>query len=77
MTQEDHITPVQNPRNDPIKEKAAQFLATVNEDRTFTVEEEKAVLRRIDRRILPLLLGAYFFQQLDKSSLSYVSIFGI
>ncbi|KAK9575110.1 hypothetical protein V6Z92_009964 [Aspergillus fumigatus] len=77
MTQEDHITPVQNPRNDPIKEKAAQFLATVNEDRTFTVEEDKAVLRRIDRRILPLLLGAYFFQQLDKSSLSYVSIFGI
>ncbi|EAW25693.1 putative MFS transporter [Aspergillus fischeri NRRL 181] len=77
MAQEDHITPVQPTRNDPIKEKAAQFLATVNEDRTFTAEEEKAVLRRIDRRILPLLLGAYFFQQLDKSSLSYVSIFGI
>jgi hypothetical protein len=77
MAQEDHITPVQNTRNDPVKEKAAQFLATVNEDRTFTVEEEKAVLKRIDRRVLPLLLGAYFFQQLDKSSLSYVSIFGI
>ncbi|KAF7158138.1 hypothetical protein CNMCM5623_002804 [Aspergillus felis] len=77
MAQEDHITLVQTTHNDPIKEKAAQFLATVNEDRTFTAEEEKAVLRRIDRRILPLLLGAYFFQQLDKSSLSYVSIFGI
>jgi hypothetical protein len=77
MAQEDHITPIQTTRDDPIKEKAAQFLATVNEDRTFTAEEEKAVLRRIDRRILPLLLGAYFFQQLDKSSLSYVSIFGI
>ncbi|GFF83921.1 uncharacterized transporter C757.13 [Aspergillus lentulus] len=77
MAQDDHITPIQPTRNDPIKEKAAQFLATVNEDRTFTVEEEKAVLRRIDRRVLPLLLGAYFFQQLDKSSLSYVSIFGI
>ncbi|GIJ92643.1 hypothetical protein Asppvi_001921 [Aspergillus pseudoviridinutans] len=75
--QEDHITPIQTTRNEPIKEKAAQFLATVNEDRTFTVEEEKAVLRRIDRRVLPLLLAAYFFQQLDKSSLSYVSIFGI
>ncbi|GFG10262.1 uncharacterized transporter C757.13 [Aspergillus udagawae] len=77
MAQEDHITPIQTTRDDPIKEKAAQFLATVNEDKTFTAEEEKAVLRRIDRRILPLLLGAYFFQQLDKSSLSYVSIFGI
>jgi MFS family permease len=77
MAQEDSIAPVGPTRNLPVKEKAAQFLATVNEDRTFTAEEEKAVLKRIDRRILPLLLGAYFFQQLDKSSLSYVSIFGI
>ncbi|KAJ5263537.1 hypothetical protein N7478_011142 [Penicillium angulare] len=43
----------------------------------FTYEEEKAVVRKIDRRVLLILLGAYFFQQLDKSCLSYVSIFGI
>lgn len=77
MAQVDSIAPVETTRNVPVKEKAAQFLATVNEDRTFTDEEEKAVLRWIDCCILPLLLGAYFFQQLDKSSLSYVSIFGI
>lgn len=59
------------------QEKAAQFLATSSESSSFTYEEEKAVLRRIDTRVLPLILGAYFFQQLDKSSLSYVSIFGI
>lgn len=58
-------------------EKAAQFLANVGEDRSFTFQEEKAVVKRIDRRVLVLLLGAYFFQQLDKSSLSYVSIFGL
>lgn len=58
-------------------EKAAQFLANFEEDRSFTFQEEKAVVKRIDRRVLVLLLGAYFFQQLDKSSLSYVSIFGI
>ncbi|KAI9929356.1 hypothetical protein AWENTII_009074 [Aspergillus wentii] len=69
------VQPDDNTNNAP-KEKAAQFLATV-ENQTFTLEEEKAVLKRIDRRILPLILGAYFFQQLDKSSLSYVSIFGI
>lgn len=85
---QDAITAADNPNHNPnsrakdanqiIKEKAAQFLAnTTDQDRSFTLEEEKAVLRRIDRRILPLLLGAYFFQQLDKSSLSYVSIFGI
>lgn len=59
------------------KDKAAAFLSTVDEDASFTYEEEKAVLKRIDYRILPLILWAYFFQQLDKSSLSYVSIFGI
>lgn len=50
------------------REKAAEFLAS-HEDTSFTVEEERSVLRRIDSRVLPLLLGAYFFQQLDKSTL--------
>lgn len=59
------------------QDKAAQFLSQVGVEATFTPEEEKEVLKRIDRRVLPLILGAYFFQQLDKSSLSYVSIFGI
>jgi MFS family permease len=59
------------------EERAAAFLARVGGDVTFTYEEERAVLRRIDTRVLVLLLGAYFFQQLDKSSLSYVSIFDI
>ncbi|KAK0714011.1 major facilitator superfamily domain-containing protein [Lasiosphaeria miniovina] len=61
-----------------LRDKATDFLASHGSDDTsFTYEEEKAVVGRIDRRVLPLILGAYFFQQLDKSSLSYVSIFGI
>lgn len=43
----------------------------------FDVDEEKRVLRKIDLRVLPLMLGAYFLQQLDKSSLSYTSVFNI
>ncbi|KAL4997569.1 major facilitator superfamily domain-containing protein [Aspergillus recurvatus] len=75
----DSITPAVEtaPKPTATAEKAAQFLANTTVDRSFTPEEEKAVLRRIDLRVLPLLLGAYFFQQLDKSSLSYVSIFGL
>ncbi|TGJ80869.1 hypothetical protein E0Z10_g7899 [Xylaria hypoxylon] len=57
-------------------DKAAKFIAEHGEI-VFDYEDERAVLKRVDIRILPLLLGAYFFQQLDKSSLSYVSIFGI
>ncbi|KAK3385937.1 major facilitator superfamily domain-containing protein [Podospora didyma] len=60
------------------RDKATEFLAShATNDTAFTYEEEKLVLRRIDRRVLPLVLVAYFFQQLDKSSLNYVSIFGI
>ncbi|KAH7390920.1 major facilitator superfamily domain-containing protein [Phaeosphaeria sp. MPI-PUGE-AT-0046c] len=76
----DAITHVERtPNNATAKaDAAARFLETTRgADATFTYEEEKAVLKRIDLRVLPLLLGAYFFQQLDKSSLSYVSIFGI
>ncbi|OOF92027.1 hypothetical protein ASPCADRAFT_153328 [Aspergillus carbonarius ITEM 5010] len=75
---QDAITTVQPSTRGTGREKAADFLATVDEEqRTFTPDEEQAVLKRIDHRILPLLLGAYFFQQLDKSTLSYVSIFGL
>ncbi|KAF5668259.1 allantoate permease [Fusarium denticulatum] len=65
----------------PVKEtdKAALFLKkmSVTGPIIFTPEEEKAVLRKIDWRILPLILIAYFFQQLDKSTLSYSSVFDI
>lgn len=35
------------------------------------------VLRKIDLRLLPILLGIYFLQQLDKTTLSYASVFGL
>ncbi|GKT52976.1 allantoate permease [Colletotrichum tofieldiae] len=76
----DVIEPVPATQPAPVntlQEKAAQFLAAHGGgDTSFTYEEERAVLKRINLRVLPLILGAYFFQQLDKSSLSYVSIFG-
>lgn len=69
---EDEIAPVPERTGEQARrEKAAEFLAS-HEDTSFTYDEEKAVLKRIDYRILPLLLGAYFFQQLDKSTLRYV-----
>ncbi|KAK3936236.1 thiamine pathway transporter THI73 [Diplogelasinospora grovesii] len=76
----DEITPAPRPHasGGGLRDKATEFLANhAGADTSFTYEEEQAVLKRIDCRVLPLILGAYFFQQLDKSSLSYVSIFGI
>lgn len=75
ITHIEHAAPVHTTEKG---DAAARFLADAHvEDASFSYEEEQAVLRRVDLRVLPLLLGAYFFQQLDKSSLSYVSIFGI
>ncbi|KAF2019843.1 MFS general substrate transporter [Aaosphaeria arxii CBS 175.79] len=39
--------------------------------------EEKAVLRKLDRVILPLMALVYFFQYLDKQSINYAAVFGL
>ncbi|KAK5688053.1 hypothetical protein LTS10_000031 [Elasticomyces elasticus] len=46
-------------------------------DYSFTPEEEKRVLRKIDRVILPLMALVYFFQYLDKQSINYATVFGL
>ncbi|KAK7409478.1 hypothetical protein QQX98_008328 [Neonectria punicea] len=39
--------------------------------------EEKALIRKLDRVIMPLMAGVYFFQYLDKGSINYASVFGL
>lgn len=58
------------------KDKAAELLAA-NERIVVTPEENKRVLRKIDLVILPILLSVYFLQSLDKTTLSYASVFGL
>lgn len=41
---------------------------------SYTAEEERAVLRRIDLTILPMMCVVFFLQYLDKQSLSYASV---
>ncbi|KAL1794997.1 hypothetical protein ACET3X_006813 [Alternaria dauci] len=77
ITHVEHSTPTAT-QDIEKADAAAKFLANTHvDDVSFSCEEERALLKRVDYRVLPLLLGAYFFQQLDKSSLSYVSIFGL
>ncbi|XXH04385.1 hypothetical protein Hte_010799 [Hypoxylon texense] len=40
-------------------------------------QEARQVLRRIDWHILPLLMGTYLLQYLDKSSVNFASVFGL
>ena len=58
------------------KDKAAAFLES-NQRIALTPAEDKAVLRKIDAVILPILLSVYFLQSLDKTTLSYASVFGL
>ena len=62
------------------KDKAAALLKeaeAAGQRVIVTPEENKRVLRRIDLALLPILLVVYGLQSLDKSSLSYASIFGL
>lgn len=53
------------------------IIADEYDDVTYTEEEEKAVVRKIDTIILPLLCFVFFSQYLDKQSLSYCAVFGL
>lgn len=59
------------------QDKALELIEDMGRSTILTAESNSEVLRKIDLRLLPLLLGIYFLQQLDKSTLSYASVFGL
>ncbi|KAF8868951.1 major facilitator superfamily domain-containing protein [Infundibulicybe gibba] len=64
--------------SDQVKGDAAlTLLDDVPSQHEVTPEESARVLRKIDLWIMPVILLVFFLQQLDKSSLSYTSVFGI
>ncbi|KAB8070925.1 major facilitator superfamily domain-containing protein [Aspergillus leporis] len=84
QAQDEHIESVETAshqdRKHPIESKqdnALELIADAGYPTVLTPENNARVLRKIDLRLLPILLGIYFLQQLDKSSLSYASIFGL
>lgn len=65
-----------NPQNAG-RDRAAEIFDN-GYDRSFVSEtENKRILKRINMVLLPIMLGVYFLQQLDKSTLSYASVFGL
>ncbi|KAH8887076.1 allantoate permease [Thozetella sp. PMI_491] len=51
------------------------YKSTIGTD--ITPEEEKNVLRKIDRRIVPILFVIYMLQYLDKNSINFASVYGL
>jgi sugar phosphate permease len=60
-----------------VRDKAAQFLKEAGHPVVVTAADNRRVLRKIDMRLLPLLLFVYCLQSLDKTTLSYASVFGL
>ncbi|KAF2702979.1 allantoate permease-like protein [Pleomassaria siparia CBS 279.74] len=58
------------------RDKAAELLSA-NQRIIVTPEDNKRILRKIDLTILPILLAVYSLQSLDKTTLSYASVFGL
>nr|QFR37164.1 MFS transporter [Cyberlindnera americana] len=56
-------------------DEAFQFLE--GKDCSYSIEEERRVVRKIDSRILPLLFLLYCVQFADKVSLGYAALMGI
>lgn len=59
------------------KDRAARLLQEAGHTVVVTPEDNKRVLRKIDLAILPIILVIYCLQSLDKTALSYASVFGL
>lgn len=68
---------IENTDAGPQQGHALELTENVGGSAILTPENNKRVLRKIDLRLLPILLAIYFLQQLDKSTLSYASVFGL
>ena len=55
------------------KDQAAELLKQTGQRVGLTPENNKRVLRIIDLKVLPVILGIYFLQALDKATLAYAS----
>jgi len=61
----------QKPDSAPNVEETKHVLEA---ERVSTPEEERAVVRKIDMVVLPLMCFVFFLQYLDKQSLSYAAV---
>ncbi|SPN98956.1 related to allantoate permease [Cephalotrichum gorgonifer] len=59
------------------QDEAMRVLATYQGDLEWTEEEEKAIRRRLDWKLMPVLCLTYGLQHYDKTMLSQAAIFGL
>ena len=60
-----------------VEEADEEVLQYTDASVTISPEDNKRLLRLVDKRVLTIMLGTYFCQSLDKQILSFASIMGI
>jgi hypothetical protein len=87
-TKDDNVTEKDRDSFENIPAEEAKSVSSRNLDETYEVykqqdareldpQEARRVLRKIDLHILPLLMGTYMLQYLDKSSINFAAVFGL
>lgn len=59
------------------KDQAKELIQRVGHRVELTPENNRRICRKIDLRVLPVILFVYFLQALDKATLAYASVFGL
>ncbi|GAB7322088.1 hypothetical protein MBLNU13_g03122t1 [Cladosporium sp. NU13] len=62
---------------DKNQDAALEFLRGGGDVRPMSAADEKALLRKIDWRIMPLMFGCYTLQYLDKTLVNYANVMGL
>lgn len=74
---------------EPVADSSSVSAASQDRDETYDVykqsrlglettpAEAKKVLRKIDTRLLPILILTYMLQYLDKNSINFASVYGL
>jgi len=70
-------TPDPKPALDSNEDAALQFLRDKEVGTVAEFHDSAALRRKIDLRVMPLLMGIYFLQYLDKTLLNYAAVMGI
>lgn len=74
---DDKLPAMKNPSSQDASDRAnldEKPGSVVDAGEPYTAEEERAVLRKIDLTVLPMMCAVFFLQYLDKQSLSYASV---
>lgn len=72
-TQDMKVMPSSASHHDDFPEKPHE----ANNLEPIDPEEERRLVRKLDRYIMPMMAIVYFFQYLDKQSINYAAVFGL